>query len=127
MRRLRLLGVVEFTEEGRRLAYLNEDVAVTEDLLREAQPAQPTEVFRFSGECEQQRCTHFDGTHCQLATRIVQILPPVVDALPVCLIRSSCRWFEQEGRAACMRCPQVATESSDATDEYRRAALPAAP
>jgi hypothetical protein len=56
-------------------------------------------------------------------TRIVNILPAVVDALPVCLIRSTCRWYEQEGHSACVRCPQVVTELADPTDDFRRAAL----
>ncbi|WP_256973461.1 hypothetical protein [Nostoc sp. T09] len=33
--------------------------------------------------------------------RIVEDLPGVVQ------IRSSCRWWQQEGKAACMRCPQI--------------------
>ena len=120
----RLLGVVEPTDEGPRVAYLNEEVPVTEDLLAQTLPASPTEVFRFSATCESSRCTHFDGTRCKLAMRIVQRLPVVVEALPICLIRSSCRWFAQEGRAACLRCPQVVTESSEASPTYVEAARP---
>jgi hypothetical protein len=48
----------------------------------------------------------------------------VVDALPRCLIRPACRWFQQEGKEACVRCPQVVTESSNVSADYRRAALP---
>src|SRR5215217_3649727 len=70
---------------------------------------EPREVFRMAGQCEELRCTHFNGTDCKLATRIVQILPAVVDGLPPCLIRASCRWYTQEGKAACLRCPQVVT------------------
>lgn len=121
---LRLLGVVEPTEKGPRLAYLNEDVAVTEELLAQTAPAQPTEVFRLAAHCEERHCIHFNGERCKLATRIVQILPAVVDALPRCLIRPTCRWFQQEGKEACVRCPQVVTESSDVSAHYRRAALP---
>jgi len=121
---LRLLGVVEPTVEGPRLAYLNEEVPVTEELLAQTAPAQPTEVFRMAAGCEERRCLHFDGERCQLATRIVRFLPTVVDDLPICRIRSTCRWFEQEGREACLRCPQVVTESADVSPEYRRAALP---
>ena len=41
--------------------------------------------------------------------RIVQQLPTVVETLPACQIRSSCRWWLQEGKAACYRCPQMVT------------------
>lgn len=124
MRRVRLLGVVETTADGQRIAYLNEDVRVDEQLLRQAAPAEATEVFRFAAECEQRRCVHFEGTDCQLARRIVQFLPVVVEALPPCLVRPTCRWFEQEGKAACLRCPQIVTDSLDSSAEYRRAAVP---
>jgi hypothetical protein len=124
MAQLRLLGVVERTDEGPRVAYLNEDVSVTDELLAQTMPVPPTEVFRFAAQCEERRCTHFDGARCQLATRIVHILPVVVETLPICLIRSTCRWFSQEGRAACVRCPQVVTETSEASAEYVRAARP---
>jgi hypothetical protein len=120
----RLLGVVEPTEDGPRVAYLSEEVAVTGDLLASASPARPAEVFRFAATCEASRCTHFDGSRCTLAARIVDRLPAVVDALPVCLIRSTCRWFAQEGRAACLRCPQVVTECAEASPAYVEAATP---
>ena len=110
MQEVRLLGVVTATGEGPRLAYLKENVPVTDELLSQTAPVQPTQVFRFAAQCEEKRCTHFDRERCKLAKRIVQILPPVVDVLPACLIRSTCRWFQQEGREACVRCPQVVTE-----------------
>ena len=126
MHQLRLIGVIEYTEHGSRVAYLNEDVPVTADLLGQAGPALPR-VFRLAGTCEERSCAHFDGERCNLVRRIVNILPPVVDAPPVCLVRSTCRWFEQEGYDACVRCPQVVTEVAEPTDEFRRAALPDPP
>lgn len=118
----RILGVVGGTPETPGLAYLNESVPVTDDLLARTAPLKPTEVFRFAAHCEEKACRHFDGSRCQLATRIVQILPAVTEALPACLIRPTCRWYQQEGRAACQRCPQVVTLTFEPSDEFRRAA-----
>ncbi|SRR5258708_382083 len=119
----RVLGVVGGTMEAAQVAYLNESLPVTSELLASTAPLKPTEVFRFVARCEGKACRHFDGANCNLATRIVQILPAVVDALPACLIRQACRWYQQEGRAACMRCPQVVTESFQPSEEFLRAAL----
>jgi hypothetical protein len=99
-------------------------VPVTEELLASARPAEPREVFRMAGHCEESRCTHFDGVNCKLATRIVQILPAVVDVLPACLIRASCRWHTQEGKPACLRCPQVVTQPLEPSPEYEQAVWP---
>jgi hypothetical protein len=119
----RVLGVVGGTAEAPQLAYLNEYLDVTEEILASTAPVNPTQVFRFAARCEEKACRHFDGAKCQLATRIVQILPAVTEALPACLIRPTCRWYQQEGRAACMRCPQVVTERFDLPEDYKRAAL----
>jgi hypothetical protein len=47
------------------------------------------------------------------------MLPPVVDSLPPCVIRKECRWFAQEGAAACMRCPEITTVSYDLSPQVR--------
>ena len=56
------------------------------------------------------------------ASGIVDLLPAVTEALPACRIRPECRWYRQEGRPACMRCPQVVTQTYQPTELYARAA-----
>jgi len=109
----RVLGLVQWEGASPRLEYLNEHVPATPEVLALAAPLKPTEVFRLAATCAEDRCPHFDGTDCRLATRIVQILPSVVDSLPPCIIRKNCRWYTQEGGAACQRCPEVTTVSYD--------------
>jgi len=121
----RLFGVMGGTATEPRLMYLDQPAPVTESLLSLAGPVKPTEVFRLAAPCVESKCCHFDGQDCRLVTRIVQILPAVVDSLPACTIRKECRWFQQEGRAACMRCPQVVTLNCAASEEMVRAAAPA--
>jgi hypothetical protein len=91
-------------------------MGATPEILALAAPVAVSEVFRLSARCEEQKCMHFDGSRCQLAVRIAKLLPEVVDALPACNIRPDCRWFRQEGRAACMRCPQIVTGNAEADD-----------
>ncbi len=119
MEKLRVLGVVAPTPEGPRVAYLRHDVEASDDVLALAAPVQPTEVFRLSGSCAGGTCAHFQGQRCRLAERVVSMLLPVVSALPPCRIRPSCRWYVQEGREACLRCPQIAT--LDVADPHRSA------
>jgi hypothetical protein len=95
------------------LQYLNEHVPATPEVLAMAAPLKPTEVFRLAATCAEHQCPHFDGADCRLAARIVRILPAVVNTLPPCLIRKECRWYSQEGGAACKRCPEVTTVSYD--------------
>jgi hypothetical protein len=104
-------GIAAGTVEEPRVSYLPEIQPVTDELLALAEPVTPTEVFRFAAICVEQGCAHFDGTDCRLAQRIVKGLSEVTDTLPPCRIRQDCRWWLQEGKAACLRCPQVVTDN----------------
>jgi hypothetical protein len=101
------------------IVYLNQILPATSEVLAMSAPLRPTEVFRLAATCAEGKCPHFDGNDCRLATRIVKRLPPAVDDLPACMIRKDCRWYSQEGRAACLRCPDVTTVSYDLSDELR--------
>ena len=101
------------------LVYLSQLMPASEEVLVLAAPLKPTEVFRLAATCAEGKCPHFDGADCRLATRIVQILPAVVDTLPPCIIRQDCRWYSQGGGAACRRCPEVTTISYDLSDQVR--------
>jgi hypothetical protein len=98
---------------------LKQPLPATEDVLAAAGPLKPTEVFRLSATCAEQACPHFDGADCRLATRVAQMLPPVVERLPPCIIRKDCRWYSQEGGAACLRCPEITTVTYDLSEETR--------
>jgi hypothetical protein len=119
-----VLGVVGGTPERPRLAYLAQPHPVTEQVLALSLPVLPTAVFRFGAPCAGHGCQHFDGVACRLARRVVQLLPPVVDGLPACHLRPDCRWWQQEGKAACLRCPQVVTDASHPSELYRQVADP---
>jgi hypothetical protein len=112
----RVIGVVEQTPSGPEVTYLEKPVTATADVLAMSAPFHPTEVFRLAAACQTHLCPHFDGANCGLATRIVEMMPGVVDQLPACKIRQECRWFRQEGAAACRRCPQISTVNYNASE-----------
>ncbi|HTA99880.1 MAG TPA: hypothetical protein VK804_05335 [Bradyrhizobium sp.] len=119
---VQILGVISRDADEPRLAYLDEALPATPPVLELAAPLDVSQVFRLSARCEERKCTHFDGVDCQLAVRIAKMLPEVVDQLPACNIRRDCRWFRQEGRAACLRCPQILTGNHEADEVLREVA-----
>jgi hypothetical protein len=119
MDRAMVLGVVQQDRPRPVVEYLNARVPATPEILALAAPLKPTEVFRLAATCAEHKCPHFDGADCRLATRVAKMLPPVVDSLPPCAIRKECRWFAQEGAAACMRCPEITTISYDLSPQVR--------
>jgi hypothetical protein len=120
MDRCQVLGVVDRDGPRPMVLYLKAPMAATPDVLAMSGPLKPTEVFRLSATCAEHGCPHYDGRDCQLATRVVAMLPPVVDGLPPCTIRKECRWFSQEGGAACQRCPGVMTVTHDVSEHTQR-------
>src|SRR5215210_4067550 len=85
-----VFGVVLGSVEQPRVAYLDQPQPVTEELLALSGPVAPTEVFRFASPWAGGASQHFCVTHCRLASRIIEQLPPVVDVLPECAIRDAC-------------------------------------
>src|SRR5918998_121483 len=104
-------GVIDGTAEAPRMVHLTRALPVTDELLALSGPVAPTEVFRFAAPCAGHSCRHFDGEDCRLVKRVVQILPSVASDTPPCTLRPTCRWWQQEGKAACARCPQIVTEN----------------
>ena len=119
MDQCRVLGVVQRDGPAPVLQYLKEYLPATPEVLASSFPLKPTEVFRLAATCAEHKCPHFDGRDCRLATRVVQILPAAVETLPPCIIRKQCRWYSQEGGAACRRCPEITTVSYDLSPQVR--------
>lgn len=120
------IGVVGGSADAPEVAYLPQAVPVSEELLALARPVTPGEVFRIAAPCANSGCGHFNSAEgkCKLAEKIVRWTPVAVQKLPACSIRASCRWWQQEGLAACMRCPQVVTDRLQASPEMTMAADP---
>src|SRR4051812_13828203 len=97
----RVIGVISGPAETPQIAYLERGVSIGSQAFDASSQLAPTEVFRFAASCEERRCAHFTGTQCSLAARIVDQLPEVVDILPRCQIRATCRWYAEQGAAAC--------------------------
>ena len=104
----RVFGLISGSPDEPRVAYLRADALVEKDTI-EHLGIDPTHVFRFAARCEESSCAQFDGHSCSLGRRIAEGLDPVVDVLPPCQIRATCRWYAENGRPACIRCPQVVT------------------
>jgi len=122
----KVIGVVGGTADAPEVAYLAEPQPVTDELLALARPVTPTEVFRIAAPCAGTGCGHFSAeqSKCKLVEKTVRWASVVVEKLPACSIRPDCKWWQQEGRAACMRCPQVVTDRFQAPEAIAKAADP---
>ena len=120
----KVFGVVGGTPDAPETAYLASPAPVTQELLDMAQPVSPDEVFRIAAPCACSGCGHYNSeqSSCRLAEKIVRWVPMVSETLPVCAIRAECRWWQQEGRDACFRCPQVVTRNLQPSAAMRDAA-----
>ncbi|BAZ17153.1 hypothetical protein NIES4071_90310 [Calothrix sp. NIES-4071] len=119
-----VFGVVAGTSSAPRIAYLKQPLPITSELIAKANPVTPAEIFRTAASCAESACQHFDGKDCRLAMRIVDKLPTVADELPSCSIRRNCRWWKQEGKSACARCPQIITDNYSPSEQLLQAVNP---
>ena len=86
---------------------------VEPEMLAAAAPARPAEVFRFTARCREGACAQFQGGRCRVGAAVAAHLEPLPDhALPRCGLRLECRWWAEQGAAACRRCPSVITDDS---------------
>jgi hypothetical protein len=122
----KVFGVVGGTPDTPETAYLKTTAPVSGELLKLAEPVAPAEVFRFAAPCACSSCDHYNEAQskCRLVEKTVRWVPVVSENLPVCSIRAECRWWQQEGREACLRCPQVVTNDFHPSAEIRMAADP---
>jgi hypothetical protein len=119
-----IIGVVGGIPREPRMAHLVQPLPVTDELLALAVPAPPRQVFRAAAPCAQSTCVHFAQNRCRLVSRIVDEVPAAVAGLPACRIRPDCRWWQQEGKAACLRCPLIVTEHVNPSEQLRHATDP---
>jgi hypothetical protein len=119
-----IFGIVVGTPEQPHVVHLDRVKPIPPELLVLDSPVKPSEIFRIAAPCIENGCKHFDGTNCRLTARIVAGLPAVTDRLPACAIRSTCRWWYQEGAAACSRCQQIVRDNYIASDELIHAIDP---
>ena len=107
-----LLGVVQIDGS---VAFVKDRLQVTREFLDiAAKDGAPETRFRFSSPCIGSACKQWANGGCSVPGRLVEILPRAASTnppLPNCSIRDQCRWFDQEGAAACRICPVVITRS----------------
>jgi len=120
----RIYGVIGGSSASVEVVYLSEELPVTPELIAMCAPVSPTEVFRFAAPCQGNRCQHFDGADCTLVNNLVQISHGPTQDLKECPIRTSCRWFAQQGAAACARCTEIVTTYYNPPTDLDHAAVP---
>jgi hypothetical protein len=114
-----IFGIIGGTVDRPHASYLKKGVEVTPDLIEQVGDIDPKRVFRFSGQCMNSACGQFRNGQCRLGQDIVRMLKPVVEQLPACTIRATCRWYAENGRDACLRCPQVVTTTTQLDHELQ--------
>jgi len=96
------------------VAYLGEPIKIDADFVAEARMRQsPERRFRFSAKCQEGACQQWTGTRCGVIDKMLEQLGEIDETtLPKCGIRGYCRWFRQNGVAACHACRLVVTDTT---------------
>jgi hypothetical protein len=111
-----LLGVVNANGT---VGFFADPVEVTPEFIDDAGDFDNLERrFRFSNKCVQSGCKQWTGTACGVIKAVLALDSiPAAKKLPDCSIRTSCRWYFQEGASACNGCRYVITNVSEPATE----------
>jgi hypothetical protein len=97
------------------VGYLQPPLTVDEHFVESAsKDGRAEQRFRFASPCITDGCQYWDGERCGVADGALELRSTTAKParLPRCGIRPRCRWFAQNGRAACEVCPLVVTDPS---------------
>lgn len=91
-----------------RVVPLDRAVPVNEEFLEKARAhGEPRSRMRFASSCYAKGCEHFKAGACEVAAKAAAN-PSGPGELPPCALREmGCRWWRQEGLAACVACPTI--------------------
>lgn len=107
-----LLGMVN---ENGSVGFIETPITIDETFLQTAGEGIDLEKnFRFSSRCVQNGCQQWENGNCTVIQKIIAAAPDwhsQQPKLPACSIRSTCRWFAQEGAKACSYCVYITTNS----------------
>ena len=115
-----LIGIKN--EEGK-YDILPEPIKIDDELLEEFQShnTKAEKVLRFTNKCLESGCKQWTGSQCSVIETAIKNVEQqyIEDHLPVCAIRSDCRWYDQRGSEACKVCPLVTNYVEDLSkDEF---------
>ena len=120
-------GLLGVRQPDGRIALLPEVLPVDDDFISIAQqdPVPLEQRFRFTNSCLENGCKQWNKNGCGIVHRVVKYIDQVnsIDELPSCGIRSTCRWFSQEGANACKVCTYIVTEISQEEVDKKKASL----
>jgi hypothetical protein len=96
-----------------------------EDAIRAPKEADSDPTYtRLAGRCHGHECAYWAGA-CQLGQRLATVEVHVSNRFsPRCVIRKQCRWFAENGSAACNNCPYVRLRLDPALVDSLRAESP---
>lgn len=112
----KLLGIVG--PEGV-VGFVSPLLPVTDAFVEQVQSGRrPESRFRFTAPCVQKKCAYWTGERCGVVDAMVVGFAEQAEMTQIrpCALRSSCRWFNQQGRSACKVCPLVITDGTVAQE-----------
>jgi len=112
------LDVFAYFDDKKDLQYLEETEPITVVMIDELKLSSTSTSLRAAMPCATKGCINWDGSRCSVPDQMNYLLKEKIKPNPIlsCAIRTSCRWYAQEGIAACSICPLVVTDFIELED-----------
>lgn len=99
-----LIGV---KDNKNKVSFLSDKIRLDEAFIKTVKENGSEANFRFSGNCLNNACLQWEEGNCSLAGIVARLNKTEVSNKISCAIKTTCRWFQQEGNRACNACPEV--------------------
>lgn len=100
-----LIGIAQANQQ---IEFIGNPIRIDRQFVKIAQEGRPPETrFRFAKKCGKSICANWAGGHCGLIAELRDNREGLGGELPNCGIRDRCRWYAEQGAAACDICPNI--------------------
>ncbi len=112
-----LIGIKNEEEEMELLA---DPIKITEEVYLEIKSlgVKPEKAVRVANKCIKSGCRQWTGEKCGVIDDALDKVENqfLKNHVPECAIRTTCRWYSQQGEIACKVCPLVSTYTEYPTE-----------
>ena len=113
-----LLGIRNEDDE---MEILAEPLKITEEIYNKLKKknTRPEKALRMANKCIESNCKQWTGEGCGVIDHVLTTIEERYkkDQLPECGIRSTCRWYSQQGKESCKVCTLVTTLTEEIVEE----------
>lgn len=98
--------------EGDQMTFTDSMIPITEALMSESSFFSEKTEVRTTMKCVTKGCINWNGKKCTVPDQMSYFFQPLeeISAFKNCPLKTTCRWYAQDGEQSCSICPLIRTK-----------------